>query len=209
MPILRSRKKPEEPETATEEQWQAIINNDASYNGKFFYAVRSTGIFCYPSCKSRPPKREHVGTYKSAEQALTKFRPCKRCKPTGTRLPHEEWIATVTEYITRNYRDHLSLEHLAEISHGTPYHLHRTFKKVAGVTPTVFIQHVRINHAKQILIETEKSIPEVGELVGLNNAPYFITLFKKMTGTTPEGYRQWHKQMTMEAVEHVKSQSEE
>lgn len=200
IPILRHREKRKEPDTVTDEQWQAIINNDASYNGKFFYAVRSTGIFCYPSCKSRPPKREHVGTYKSADQALTQFRPCKRCKPTGTRLPNEEWIATVTDYINQNYNKNLNLEHLAEICHGTPYHLQRTFKKVVGVTPSVYIQNLRINYAKQILIKTEKPISEVGESVGLVNPPYFITLFKKIIGTTPEDFRHWHKHNTKETV---------
>ena len=47
-------------ESLTDEQWQAIISNDASYDGQFFYAVKTTGIFCRPSCKSRPPKKENV-----------------------------------------------------------------------------------------------------------------------------------------------------
>lgn len=184
----------QEPAPATDEQWQAILNNDASYNGQFYYAVKSTGIFCYPSCKSKPPKRENIGIYYSTEQALTRFRPCKRCKPTGQRLPDEEWIAVVTEYIERNYGENLKLEHLANICHGTPYHLHRTFKKVKGMTPAAFIQQFRIDNAKDLLRRTDKTVAEVGECVGLPNTPYFITLFKKMTGYTPESYRKWHKQ---------------
>ncbi len=60
------------------EKWQAIILNDASYDGAFFYGVKTTGIFCRPSCKSRTPKKENVRVFQNAEQALLEnFRPCK------------------------------------------------------------------------------------------------------------------------------------
>ncbi len=63
----------------TSEKWKAIVENDKSYDGEFFYAVRTTGIFCRPSCKSRPPKRENIRLFKTAEQALAEhFRPCKK-----------------------------------------------------------------------------------------------------------------------------------
>jgi len=180
------------PKPVTDEQWQAIINNDASYDGHFFYAVNTTGIFCRPSCKSRPPKRENIGFYQTADQALAaNFRPCKRCKPTGQRLPDEEWVALVTDYIDRCYQDKLTLKTLAAICHGTPYHLHRTFKKVLGITPVDYIHQVRIKNAKAMLISSSASIAEVGAFVGLSNTPYFITLFKKKTSYTPEGYRRW------------------
>ena len=133
----------------TDEKWQAIIGNDASYNNQFFYGVKTTRIFCKPSCKSRVPKKENVRIFQSAEEALTaKFRPCKRCKPTNERLPENEWVALITEYISRNYNKKLTLETLAEISHGSPYHLHRTFKKIIGITPVEYIHQLRINMAK-------------------------------------------------------------
>lgn len=189
------------PDPVTDEQWQAIINNDASYDGRFFYAVKTTGIFCRPSCKSRPPKRENIGFYTTVDQALAaKFRPCKRCKPTGQRLPEEEWIAVVTEYIDRNYQEALTLDTLAAICHGTPYHLHRTFKKVMHMTPVDYIQQVRIERAKSILTSSPAPVAEVGASVGLSNTPYFITLFKKKTGHTPEGYRKWHRQQRKEII---------
>ncbi|AJS61620.1 bifunctional transcriptional activator/DNA repair enzyme AdaA [Paenibacillus sp. IHBB 10380] len=182
-------------EILTNEKWQAIINNDASYDGQFFYAVKTTGIFCRPSCKSRPPKKENIYLFETAEQALSaKFRPCKRCKPTGQRLPDDEWIAVVTEYIDKNYMENLPLNMLADISHGSPYHLHRTFKRVTGITPVEYIQLQRIEQAKKQLLSSEKSIVEVGLCVGLANTSYFITLFKKKTGYTPAGYRQFQLQ---------------
>lgn len=60
--------------------WQAVLHNDASYDGIFFYGVRTTGIYCRPSCKSKLPKRENVCFFTSSEQARKEgFRPCKRC----------------------------------------------------------------------------------------------------------------------------------
>lgn len=179
----------------SDEQWQAIANNDTSYDGQFFYAVKTTGIFCRPSCKSRVPKRENISFFENADQAIAAhFRPCKRCKPNGQRLPDEEWIAFITEYVDNHCDETLTLEALALLSHGTPYHLHRTFKKIKSMTPLDYIQHVRIEKAKMLLGTLDAPIAEVGESVGLPNTPYFITLFKKKTGQTPDAYRRQQKQ---------------
>ncbi|MFK9094547.1 bifunctional transcriptional activator/DNA repair enzyme AdaA [Bacillus salipaludis] len=178
-------------EIMTNEKWQAIIGNDASYNNQFFYAVRTTGIFCKPSCKSRVPNKENVRIFQNAEEAISaNYRPCKRCKPTNERLPDNEWVAIMTEYIDNNYPDKLTLETLAEISHGSAYHLHRTFKKITGITPVEYIQQVRINKAKKYLLQSDRTVADIAKKVGISNTPYFITLFKKMTGATPAQFRQ-------------------
>lgn len=174
----------------SDEQWQAITNNDQSYDDVFIYAVKSTGICCRPSCKSRDPKKENVRIFKDVEEALSEgFRPCKRCKPGGIRLPDEEWTIQIQEYIYANYHKPLSLEVLADICHGSPYHLQRTFKRIIGLTPTEYIQQVRISNAMKELTAHNKSIAEVGCAVGLSNTSYFITLFKNRTGQTPKQYQ--------------------
>ncbi|MEF2967898.1 bifunctional transcriptional activator/DNA repair enzyme AdaA [Paenibacillus sp. M1] len=177
----------------TDEQWRAITENDASCDGKFIYAVKTTGIFCRPSCKSRPPKRENAAVFAGPEAALAAgYRPCKRCKPGGLRLPDEEWIAVVTEYISAHYKENLNLHLLAEQSHGSPYHLHRTFKKVTGMTPVQYIQGVRMEQARKSLRSSSLPVSAVAESVGIPNVPYFITLFKRMNGTTPAEYKAAH-----------------
>lgn len=183
----------------TEEKWQAIINNDATYDDQFIYAVKTTGIFCRPSCKSKVPKIENIQLFHNAEQALSaNYRPCKRCKPTGQRLPDHEWVALVTEYIDKNYMDTLSLGILADVCHGSPYHLHRTFKRIKAVTPVEYVQQRRIDKAKEYLIASDKPIADIGLIVGMPNTPYFITLFKKKTGHTPASYRRMINHITAE-----------
>ena len=178
-------------EQLTEEKWQAIISNNAFYDDKFFYAVKSTGIFCRPSCKSREPRKEHVQIFQRVDQALAaEFRPCKRCKPTCEQLPDYEWVEQITHYIEMNYNETLTLQTLADMCHGSPYHLQRTFKRIRGVTPVIYIQRMRINKAKQSLIHNNKLIADIALDVGMSNTSYFITLFKKMTGLTPNDYRQ-------------------
>ncbi|WP_082129870.1 bifunctional transcriptional activator/DNA repair enzyme AdaA [Aneurinibacillus tyrosinisolvens] len=189
-------------ERITEEKWQAILHNDASYDAAFIYAVKTTGIFCRPSCKSRTPKKENVRLFQNAQQALSaNFRPCKRCKPTGERLPDNEWVAQITRYIDTNYSETLTLETLADMCHGSPYHLHRTFKRIKGVTPIEYIQQTRIARAIEYLINSDKAVASIALAVGMSNTPYFITVFKKKTGRTPAAYRQLNRaKHTMEVL---------
>ncbi|PLS16467.1 AraC family transcriptional regulator [Bacillus sp. M6-12] len=175
----------------TDELWQAIISNNGDYNSKFFYAVKSTGIFCRPSCKSRMPKKENVLIFSTAQLALSaNYRPCKRCRPTAKKLPDQEWVSAITEYIDTHYNEKLTLEVLAEACLGSPYHLHRTFKKVKGITPVAYIQETRVNKAKLYLAQSEIAVTDIALFVGMPNISYFITLFKKKTGYTPTEYRQ-------------------
>lgn len=174
----------------TDEVWQAILNNDSSFDGKFYYAVQTTGIFCRPSCKSRAPIKQHVRIFSDTRQALSEnFRPCKRCRPDGRRLPDEEWVAQIVHLIETRYPESLTLAMLAERIHASPYHLHRTFRRIIGVTPAEYIQRTRISKAKQYLAETDKTIKDIALAVGIRNAAHFAILFQKKTGFTPTEYR--------------------
>ncbi|PEE44921.1 bifunctional transcriptional activator/DNA repair enzyme AdaA [Bacillus pseudomycoides] len=174
----------------TNERWQAIVHNDSSYDDKFFYAVKTTGIFCRPSCKSRTPNKNNVRIFLNAKQALSeRFRPCKRCKPNGIKLPNEDWVTQITAYIDKHYHEALTLEILADMCHGSPYHLQRTFKRMKGITPLEYIQQIRITKSMQYLTDTNQTIMEIGFTVGIPNTAHFATLFKKKTGYTPTEYR--------------------
>jgi AraC family transcriptional regulator of adaptative response / methylphosphotriester-DNA alkyltransferase methyltransferase len=181
--------------TIPADYWNAITGCDASYDDTFFYGVTTTGIFCRPSCKSRVPNQENVRIFKNAYMALKeKFRPCKRCKPDGLYLPAEEWVEQIVEWINQHYIEPLTLHTLADICHGSPYHLQRLFKRVKGLSPTEYIQQVRLEKAMNKLETTGQSIADIGMAVGFSNTPYFITLFKKKVGNTPSGYRKTYHQ---------------
>lgn len=174
----------------TAEHRKAIKENDKRYDGQFFYAVKTTKIFCYPSCKSRVPNFDNVTIFNQAEDALKAvYRPCKRCKSGGRILPDEEWVMQAEDYIRENYDQSLTLDQLAEACHGSPYHLHRVFKNLRGVTPLVYIQQIRVEKAKAYLTETEKSVKEISRLVGISNPTRFATLFKEKTNQTPSQFK--------------------
>lgn len=173
--------------------WQAIVTNDAAYDGTFYYAVATTGIFCRPSCKSRLPKREHVRIFHHSQAAIAEsFRPCKRCRPDGIRLPDEEWVAQMKAHIEEHFAEPLSLATLAEHFFASTYHLQRTFKRIAGVTPLMYIGQARLEAAKKLLLTSDMAVNVIGAQVGMANAAYFATLFQKKTGLTPTEFRQKH-----------------
>lgn len=187
----------------TNEKWQAIIHNDSSYDNQFIYAVKTTRIFCKPSCKSKPPNIENVRIFSDANEASASgFRPCKRCKPTGQLLPDSDWVEQITRFIDAHYSERLTLDKLAEMCHGSMYHLHRTFKRITGMTPVAYIQQKRINKAMACLIHTDTSVAEIARSVGIANTPYFITLFRKSTGLTPTAFRQNHREQPAVSTNH-------
>lgn len=181
-------------EELSDARYQSIIQNDQKADGQFLYGVKSTKIFCHPSCASRPPKRENVVIFTDAQSAQSaNYRPCKRCKPTGTIVPDSEWALQVSQYITAYYDQHITLEQLGEECHGSPYHLQRVFKKATGKTPLEYLTAIRIEKAQELLRETTLSCARIGQKVGLGNPAYFATLFKKEVGQSPSSYRQQQK----------------
>jgi O-6-methylguanine DNA methyltransferase len=173
-----------------DESWQAIVLSDSSYDSKFYYGVITTGIYCRPSCKSRVPVRKNVKLFENHVQAIAEnFRPCKRCKPDGVRLPIEEWVAQIVQIINSRFAEALTLGKLAEIFHGSPYHLQRTFKRVQGMSPAAYILRTRINKARELLVHTELPVTDIAFAVGIPNSSHFSTQFHAQTGSTPTNYR--------------------
>ncbi len=130
----------------TDARWKALLARDDTADGHFFYAVRTTGIFCRPSCASRRPRRENVRFFESASAAQAAgFRPCKRCEPT-TPSPLARYVAVVERASERLGGDEPrpTLGALAREVGMSPYHFHRVFKRITGATPGEYARSARL-----------------------------------------------------------------
>lgn len=135
-------------------RWQAVLARNAQADGQFVFAVRTTGIFCRPSCKARRALRQNVLFYPHAEAALQAgFRPCKRCQP--DRLdPQKQKIDKVALACRLLEQDEpVTLETLSAAVAISPYHFHRLFKSVTGVTPKAWQQAWRARRLRGALAE--------------------------------------------------------
>jgi AraC family transcriptional regulator of adaptative response/methylated-DNA-[protein]-cysteine methyltransferase len=125
-------------ETTSDPRWPLLVARDKESDGKFFYSVKTTGVYCRPSCAARLARPENVrfyGTTAAAEKAG--FRACKRCKPAGLSLTEANTakIEKVCRLIERS-EETPSLEKLAKDVGMSVFHLHRTFKAITGLTPS-------------------------------------------------------------------------
>lgn len=151
-----------------EQYWQAVVGKDSSANGTFYVAVRSTGVYCKPSCPSRRPKRENVSFYASPEAAeQAGYRACKRCRPREMAQvdPQVEIAQRVCRYIEQHLEGAISLADLSEQFNISPFHLQRIFKRVMGISPRQYAEAYRLDQLKTQLKEREsvtEALYEVG-----------------------------------------------
>src|ERR1043166_1791691 len=120
------------------ELWNAVLARDASRDGSFVFAVRSTGIYCRPSCPARRPHREQVKFFQVREAAEQEgFRACKRCKPQRAKSddPRIDLVRRICHAIEEHDEEPQTLATLSQETNVSAHHLQRTFKEVMGVTP--------------------------------------------------------------------------
>ena len=121
-------------QTLADPRWADVQGRHAAADGRFVYAVRSTGIFCRPSCSSRLAKPENVSFFDTAAQAQAAgYRACKRCQPEAAAKPgHAALMAQLCDWIA-SAEEEPSLAELAERAGMSPFHLQRVFKAAVGV----------------------------------------------------------------------------
>ena len=136
--------------------WDAVLAHDASQDGRFYYGVLTTGVYCRPSCASRRPKRENVRFYSSpAEAERDGLRPCRRCHPSATD-PLSRKIQDLCSYIAENADAPITLADLAARAQLSPSHLQRAFKAVVGVSPKQYLDGIRMDGFKRLLRTDKK-----------------------------------------------------
>jgi AraC family transcriptional regulator of adaptative response/methylated-DNA-[protein]-cysteine methyltransferase len=133
-------------------RWNAVVGHDRDADGLFVYGVRSTGVYCRPSCPSRRPRRDRVAFFETpAAAGDAGFRPCLRCKPDRSMPVADPWVEKIRRacvYLS-NVEGHPALSTLAARLGGSPYHLQRNFKRIVGVSPREYAEACRLGKVKR------------------------------------------------------------
>jgi AraC family transcriptional regulator, regulatory protein of adaptative response / methylated-DNA-[protein]-cysteine methyltransferase len=171
-------------------RWLAVVARDRAADNAFFYSVRTTGVYCKPSCAARLPKRENVAFHLTCEAAeAAGFRACKRCRPTelvaATR--HAEGVARACRLIA-TAEPRPRLDALAAAAGLSPYHFHRVFKTLTGVTPKAYSDRVRAQRIGQEL-RSNGTITEALYTAGFNSSGRFYANYPELLGMTPRTYQ--------------------
>jgi len=171
-------------------RWQAVLQRDRVADGAFVYAVRTTGVYCRPSCAARLPRRENVSFHvSSAEAEAAGFRPCKRCRPKEASLA-ERQAAAIAKVCRRieQAEEMPSLDALAKTVGMSRFHFHRVFKSLTGVTPKAYGEAHRRRRMRNALVRS-KTVTDAIYDAGFNSNGRFYAASKSDLGMTPSEFR--------------------
>lgn len=177
------------PRSNQNDWWQAVQARDASQDGKFVFAVSSTGVYCRPSCPSRRPRRENVAFFRQpveAEQAG--YRACLRCRPKSAGNSQAATVKAICRYIEQHLDEPLTLARLSAEFHQSPFHLQRTFKAVLGITPRAYADSCRMNQLKSDL-RAGHSVTRALYDAGYSSSSRLYEKTASQLGMTPDKYR--------------------
>ncbi len=133
------------------EKWRAVLARNANMDGLFVVGVRTTRIYCKPSCPSKHPFRENVQFFPGPDEAeKAGFRACMRCHPRA-QSSYSELVTRVTEFVSRNLDGKLTLESLSREAGLSPFHFQRVFKKALGISPRQYVEARRLERVKRSL----------------------------------------------------------
>ncbi|MCZ6664496.1 MAG: bifunctional DNA-binding transcriptional regulator/O6-methylguanine-DNA methyltransferase Ada [Gammaproteobacteria bacterium] len=171
-------------------RWKAVRNRNPAADGHFLYAVRTTGVFCYPSCAARPALKENVAFHVSAADAeRAGFRPCKRCRPDlPPRAEREAALVAVACRTMESADEPTRLAALAASAGLSPHHFHRIFKRIAGVTPKAYADAHRQQKIQDSLT-AGSGVTEGLYAAGFNSSGRFYGVSAELLGMKPSAYR--------------------
>lgn len=171
-------------------RWAAVVAHDAIADGTFFYSVRTTGVYCRPSCASRRARRENVRFHATRDDAeKAGFRPCRRCKPDQPDLAvqHAAKVATACRLIETSEQVP-SLRALAASAELSRWHFHRVFKAITGLTPKAYAM---ANRARRLRDQLARSATVTAAIygAGYNSNGRFYAESREVLGMKPSTWR--------------------
>jgi len=190
-PAMHTQQVPEAVRPSTDdERWAAVQRRDRAADGQFYYGVRTTGVFCRPSCPSRPARRENVSFHASCEAARQAgFRACKRCRPEQSSEQAGPHAGVVRACRAIEAAAELpTLDELARIAGLSRFHFHRQFKAATGVTPRAYAAARRSERVRDAL-RSGGSVTDALYAAGYNSNARFYSDASGILGMTPSTWR--------------------
>lgn len=187
---MMTRTQPSISFVSEQDRWDAVRRRDGSADGAFYYAVRTTGVYCRPSCAARLPRPENVAFFQTtADAERAGFRPCRRCRP------HEPSLAQRHAAVIRDACRQLeeaeetpALDALARAAGMSPYHFHRVFKALSGTTPKRYADACRARRLRGELA-TRDTVTEAIYGAGFNSNGRFYAASSDLLGMTATQFR--------------------
>ena len=176
--------------TTGDPRWAAVLARDAGADGQFFYSVKTTGVYCRPSCAARAALPQNVAFHATtAEAEQAGFRPCKRCRPDqpARAEQHAALVAELCRFID-NAEQPPTLDELAQRAGLSAFHLHRLFKQVTGLTPRAYAMARRASRVRHELVRGD-SVTDAIYGAGYNSNGRFYEESNRVLGMTPTAYR--------------------
>jgi AraC family transcriptional regulator, regulatory protein of adaptative response / methylated-DNA-[protein]-cysteine methyltransferase len=170
--------------------WAAVAERDSSHDGKFVFAVATTGVYCRPSCPARRPRRENVAFFARPELAeQAGFRACLRCRPqllSGN--AQSDTVKAICRYIEQHLDEAIPLQRLGKAFRQSPFHLQRRFKAVLGITPREYADSCRMRLLKRNL-QVGDNVTRAMYDAGYGSSSRLYEKTASQLGMTPDKYR--------------------
>jgi AraC family transcriptional regulator of adaptative response/methylated-DNA-[protein]-cysteine methyltransferase len=170
-------------------RWAAVLDRDATADGRFVYAVASTRIYCRPSCPSRRPHRRQVSFFATPDAAEAEgYRACRRCRPRQAETDSVRRVREAQRYLERHLDETVTLERLGQAVGLSPYHLQRTFKRMTGMSPRAYAGARRMERMKTRLKEGD-TVSRATYDAGYSSPSRAYDHSRRRLGMTPGSYQ--------------------
>jgi len=180
-----------------ESRWRAVLARDAGEDGRFVFAVRTTGIYCRPSCPARRPRRPNVTFFVTPDAAEAGgFRACRRCHPRSAEPPGRAWTRRIRRLIEAAEGRPPSLARLASAAGVSTHHLQRAFKKTFGLSPREYAEALRLGRLR-LALRAGRPVEEAAYEAGYGSASRAHVGARAALGMTPGAYRRGGKGMEL------------